>query len=80
MSFQTKHGTVGATVPRVLSSRWHGGCFVSLVLGSDRDETSTPPASTHGATMRAVWCRGCSLLQHNLARPDEQSQPWQAWQ
>lgn len=43
MSFQTKHGTVGATVPRVLSSRWHGGCFVSLVLGSDRDETSTPP-------------------------------------
>lgn len=43
MSFQTKRGTVGATVPRVLSSRWHGGCFVSLVLGSDRDETSTPP-------------------------------------
>lgn len=54
MSFQTKRGTVGATVPRVLSSCWHGGCFVSLVLGSDRDETSTPPASTHGATMRAV--------------------------
>lgn len=64
MSFQTKHGTVGATVPRVLSSRWHGGCFVSLVLGSDRDETSTPPPAPTGPPCMQYGAEGvhcCSI-------------------
>lgn len=36
MSFQ-------ATVPRVLLSLRHGGCFVSVVPGSDGGDTRTPP-------------------------------------